>query len=148
MNFSIKALAISTLVSMSFSSHAGEFSCSLYGNVDCAEHIKKLVTDKFTSKFPSTKFEIVAVSEFQVYSDGGGVGYAVVGVVPKVSESDKYGNLSLFPIRRFSATRRITGQDISPYQKTQNEIEVLQSAVEGMMEACHRDKACNVMTMR
>ena len=148
MNYLAKVFAILSLGFVSFFAHAGPFSCTSYGTAGCAKNIEDLVTDKFTSKYPKNKFEIVAVYEFQTYTDGGGVGYAVVGVVPKIKKSDQYGTLSLFPSNRFSATRRVTGHHVSPYQKTQYEVDMLRSAVESLMEACNRDRDCNVLSLR
>jgi len=64
-------------------SYAGEFRVSCFSSLsDCASKVTDLVTDKFTQRFPASRFKIAVVAEFQQYSDGGGVGYAVAGVSP------------------------------------------------------------------
>lgn len=133
---------------MSFFAYAGPFACTAYGSLGCSKHIEDLVTDKFTAKFPIEKFTIVTVYEFQTHSDGGGVGYAIAGVVPKISDPEKYGNLGLFPTRRFATTRRVTGNEVKPGQKTQHELEIMRRAVELMMAACDREPDCNIMETR
>lgn len=148
MRIALLTAAFIWLAGISFSAFSGQYSCSSYGGAGCAEHIKDIVTDKFTSKFPHSKYEIVVVYEYQTYSNGGGVGFAVAGVSPKVAESNKYGALSLMPIRRFTATQRNTGDSINPYQKTQNEIGLIRDAVQLLMEACDRDANCDVMRIK
>lgn len=125
----------------------GMFSCHAYGDAGCAEHIRDLVTDKFTARFPYQKYEIVAIYDMQLMSNGGGVGFAIVGVSPKLSDSKRsLGNGSLMPSRRFTSTSRVAaGERINPYQRTKYEISDLRDAVEAMMEACEREASCNVL---
>lgn len=141
----LKMAIIIGLASLGISAFAGQYSCTGYGDAGCSKHLNDIVTDKFTSKFPSAKYEIVAVYDFQTYSDGGGVGFATVGVSPKVLESHKYGELSLMPIRRFTATQRNTGDQVSPYQTTEFKIDLLRRAIQMMMEACDRDASCKIL---
>ncbi len=125
----------------------GVFSCHAYGDAGCTEHIKDLVTDKFTTRFPYQKYEIVVIYDMQLMSSGGGVGFAIAGVSPRLSGSKREsGSATLVPSRRFTSTSRIpAGERINQYQRTKYEIGDLRIAVEAMMEACERDAGCNIL---
>lgn len=145
MHFSFKLAVIAGLASLSVSASAGQFSCIAYGDVGCAEHIQDIVTDKFATKYPSKKYAIVTVYDFQQYSDGGGVGFAIVGVVPKKPKSEKNSELSYMPIRRWTVTQRNTGNSLSAGEITKIKIDILRDAVAHMMESCSNDVDCNIM---
>jgi hypothetical protein len=141
MRASLKTTIIIGLATLSFSAFAGQFRCNAAGDAGCAEHIKKIVSDKFLSKFPASKYTIVVIYDFLTYSDGGGVAFSVAGVVPLQD-----GNKVLVPRSRYISTTRINaGRFINPYQKTQEKIEVIQRSVEQMMEECERSPSCDVM---
>lgn len=142
------ALLACILAFFSLNAFAGAYICSSYGDAGCAEHIKDIVSDKFTKKYPSSKYEIVIVYQYDAYSDGGGVGFAVAGVSPKVTEKAKYGNLSLMPINRFLATQRDTGKQVDPYEVTKFKINLLRRATRLLMEACDRQPSCDVITLK
>lgn len=149
MHFTLKTAAIIGLACVSISSQAGQFRCAGYGDTGCTDHITSIVTDKFTAKFPASKYKIVMVYDFQTYSDGGGVGFAVAGVSPIVSETNKYGVLSLMPKNRFTSTVRIDKtKTLNPYQVTQEKIDLMQRAATLLMEACDRDANCDVMDLK
>lgn len=123
-------------------SYAGEFRVSCFSSLsDCASKVTDLVTDKFTQRFPASRFKIAVVAEFQQYSDGGGVGYAVAGVSPVLKD-----NTTLFPIRRFASTVRIKDRTMSPYDVTKETEELLRRAVEQLMAACDSSPSCDVHT--
>jgi hypothetical protein len=137
MKFSTIATA-AALVLICSGAHAGEFGVECYADVNgCADVLNEVVTSKFTSKYPLSNWRIVVIAEFQRYSDGGGVGYAVAGVVPKGS--------SQVPVNRFSATlrvdntRKVTAKDRSDFT-----LQVYRDAVAEMMAACDESSTCDL----
>lgn len=92
-------LILPILLAMAQPAVAGEFSvrCAYVNqNLDnCASSIKDIVTDKFTEKYRSDKYQIFVHSYVTGYSNGGFTSYAVTGVVLKGSND--------FPLRRFSS---------------------------------------------
>lgn len=148
MRVNFKAALIAVVAGLSFPVFAGQFACSSYGNAGCTDEVKDIVTEKFTAKYPVAKYEIVVVYDFQKYSDGGGVGFAMAGVAPKVTETQKYGDLSLMPLSRYITTQRITSTDVNPYQATKYNISNMRRAVQLLMEACDRDAKCDVMLLK
>jgi hypothetical protein len=122
---------------------AGEYWCHSFGKNGCTEHIADIVTDRFTSKYPSDKFMIVAIYQFMVYSDGGGVGYAVAGVVPRVRVNGT--EITQVPARRFNATKRLNGKNVDARQQNVLEIETMRSAVDSLMAECDREKNCDLL---
>jgi hypothetical protein len=122
---------------------AGEYVCHSFGKNGCSEHIKDIVTDRFTGKYPSDKFKIVAIYEFMAYSSGGGVGYAIAGVVPRIRANG--AEITQIPARRFIATQRLNGKTIDARQQTTLEIETMRSAVDDLMAECDRDKNCDLL---
>lgn len=145
MHFSLKTAILVSLACISVSSFAaGSFYCRAYGDAGCSEHLGDVVTDKFIARFPDSKYEIVVVSNYEPYSNGGGVGFAIAGVSPRSAKSE-YGNFGFMPARRFIATQRNTGKAIDPYQKTTFEVDLVRKAVQAMMEACDRDKNCDIL---
>lgn len=144
MHFSFKMAAIVGLMSLSFSALAGEYFCHGFGNSGCSEHIADLVTDKFTSKFSAKKYKITVIYDFQTYSDGGGVGFAAAGVVPILE--GKHSDRSLVPKLRFISTTRIDNtRRLSPYDKTNEMVELIRRSVQNLMEECDRSPSCDVL---
>lgn len=144
MLFNVKTAAIIGLTSLSFSVSAGEYICHAFGDTGCAEHVTNVVTNKFTAKFPATKYKIVVIYDFQTYSDGGGVGFAAAGVAPHLK--GQYSNRSLVPTWRYNATTRIDNtRKLSPYDKTNEKIELIQRAVQNLMEECERSPNCDIL---
>jgi len=101
----IKSTLLVVFLGICFPVLAGEFKCHAFGDSGCAHLINDVVTDKFIDKFPAKKYEIVVIYQFQIYSDGGGVGYAVAGVAPVLE--GQYANGALVPKVRFVSTVRI-----------------------------------------
>lgn len=136
------------LAAMIFSSqpaHAGRYVLTCLSELpDCSTRLKDIVTDKFTNKFPHTDWEIVVIAEFQPYSDGGGVGYAVAGVSPSLRSGTK--EYTLAPIKRYSATKRINGRNLGPYEVLDETHSLLRRAVEQLMVACETSSTCDVYT--
>jgi hypothetical protein len=122
---------------------AGEFRATCYGNVN-ASLFKDIVTDKFTEKYPSSRFTIVVISNFQRYSNGGGVGFAVAGVVPKNGNSKNY---EFVPIHRFMATtaRTAAGEHLTAKEAVEKEKETARDAVADLMSACDLSPNCEVI---
>lgn len=144
MRFTVKTAAIIGLASLSFSVSAGEYFCHGFGDAGCSEHITNVVTEKFTAKFPAKKYKIVVIYDFHTYSDGGGVGFAAAGVAPRLE--GKYSDRSLVPKWRFIATTRIDNtRKLSPYDKTNEKIELIQRAVQNLMEDCERSPSCDIL---
>ena len=121
---------------------AGEFSCASFGDSGCSQHIKDIVTDRFTSKYPSDKFQLVAIYDFMKHSNGGGVGFAIVGVVPRILVNGV--EIKQMPKSRFIATQSINGK-IDARQRIALEIETLRSAVDNLMAECDRLKNCELL---
>lgn len=139
----LRNIFVTALIAMfSLPSMAGEFRVHCFGPVsNCATKVNDIVTDKFSQRFPATRYQIAVVAEFQPYSNGGGVGYAVAGISPVLKD-----NTTQFPINRFSATTRIIDRKISPYDVTKETEELLRRAVEQLMAACDRSPSCDVYT--
>lgn len=122
---------------------AGEYRCHSFGKNGCTEHIADIVTDRFTSKYPADKFKLVAIYQFMDYSDGGGFGFAVAGVVPRIRIDG--AEIAQIPARRFIATQRLNGKNIDARQRNVLEIETMRSAVDNLMAECDRDKNCDLL---
>ena len=139
MKFSILASA-AALVFLGSNANAGEFSLQCYASInDCATIARDLVTTKFTTKYPSKRWDIVVIADFQRYSNGGGVGFAVAGVVPT--------GTGQAPVRRVSATIRIDDtRKIDANGETDLTVEVLRDAVTELMAACDRSSKCDIYT--
>ena len=137
MKLSTVAIA-AALVFIGSNANAGEFGVECYADInDCGAVLHEVVTSKFTSKYPFSNWRIVVIAEFQRYSDGGGVGYAVAGVVPKGS--------SQVPVNRFSTTlrvdntRKVTAKDASDFT-----LRVYRDVVADMMAACDESATCDL----
>lgn len=119
---------------------AGVYSVNWYADVpDASALVRDIVTDRFTEKFPADDWNIVVVAEFHAYSDGGGVGYAVAGVAPKVNSP-----MALFPIRRYSSTTRIVNRTVGPREQREQTEDLIRRAVEQLMAACDASATCEV----
>jgi hypothetical protein len=122
--------------------YAGEFTvaCS-YKNDNlkqCANIISDLVTDKFTSKFPSSKYSIFIHSNIHSYSSGGYAAYAITGVIPKDSGD--------FPIRMYNASI-MNGQDRATSLELSNvELENYRDAIKQLMDMCEISSTCDIYT--
>lgn len=108
----------------------------------CAALITDLVSDKFTTKFPADKWQIVVIGSFTPYSNGGGVGFAVAGVSKKMDA--KPDTPSFVPGGRFIATTRILDRKLSPYDEIQKIEVVVRDAVEQMMGECDLSPTCDI----
>lgn len=125
---------------------AGEYRCKGYTTITCAEHIRDIVIEKFTTKFPANLYTIVVISDYDAFTNGGGVGFALAGVSPRVTEK-KYGELAYMPLLRFKASRRDVGSSVTPAMKRQFEIGLLRTAVADLMEYCETDENCDVLQL-
>jgi len=124
---------------------AGEFSVNCSYNNDnlqeCANLVTDIVTDKFTAKFPATKYQIFVHSNVHSYTNGGYAAYAVAGVVPKRSGQ--------FPKRAFSASNINRGNEsFSRVQLAEKELETYRDAVRNLMEQCDISPTCDVYSPR
>jgi hypothetical protein len=125
-------------VSFSAASVAGTFNTHCFGSIDdCSSKIADLITDKFIATFPSDKWTIVIVNDFHVFSDGGGAGFSVVGVVPRQK-------ITSVPKKRFNRITTIGGRNINAYEATKYNVEILRLAVQDMMAACDQTKNCTI----
>lgn len=136
-----RALAIVVGLMSTQAAVAGEFSvnCS-YKNENlrkCATALADIVTDKFVSKFPSSRFQIFVHSSVVGFSNGGYGAYAVAGVIPAQSGD--------FPVRRFSSTN-INGANIqfNQIELAKIELETFRAAVRNLMEQCEISPNCDV----
>ena len=120
---------------------AGEFfvSCS-YSNDNlskCATVIRDLVTDKFTSKYPATRFEIFLHSDVMGFTDGGYSAFAIAGVAQRGSTD--------FPIRRFTSVQiNGTNNRFSAVELAEIELQVYRQAAKRLMDACEISPTCDV----
>jgi len=129
-------LAAALILAAPLTSHAGRYVCQGYGDNGCAEHIRDLVTDDFTQRYPADKFKIVVVYAFIPYSDGGGVGYAMAGVSPVLKANGI--DFAIVPKQRYSWTSLRRGPHVSPREKNELEVSLIRGAVENLMEACRK----------
>lgn len=129
---------------IAFTGYAGEFQVSCFSNLGgCSARVKNVVTDKFTRHYPASRYEIVVLAEFQPYSDGGGVGYAVAGVSPVLRDGT-----TQFPVRRYASTVRIVDRSMSAFDVTRETEMVMRDAVEQLMAACDRSTNCDVYRLK
>lgn len=124
---------------------AGQFSVSCsYENdniQECAQVVSDIITDKFTAKFPATKYQIFVHSNIHSYTNGGYAAYAVTGVIPKGSDQ--------FPARYFATTRtNRTDERFTTVQLAEQELENYRSAVKELMEKCEISPTCDVYNQR
>ncbi|MGQ0710480.1 MAG: hypothetical protein ACT4NV_12105 [Rhodoferax sp.] len=145
MGFFVKnALMIVIGFSIFSYAHAGEFNvaCS-YDNEnieECAKIISDVVTDKFTSKFPASRFSIFVHSSVHAYSRGGYVAYAVAGVVPRGSGE--------FPVRYFSSSAMNGEKRVDGLELSKIELENYRDVVRQLMNKCEIAQACDVYVPR
>jgi hypothetical protein len=118
---------------------AGEFNVVCYTfhkNVSpCAENIADIVTEKFTAKFPASKYSIWIYSNAMPFPSGEYVAWAESAVIRRGSTK--------FPLRR-SATSKIGRDNISNslLPVANLELEVFRSVVTRMMEQCEVSPSC------
>ena len=133
------------LAGFHLSANAGEFSvfCTYQNNnlSKCAGIISDIVTDKFTIKFPASKFQIFVHSNIHNYTNGGYAAYALAGVAPRGS--------GIFPVQYYSKTA-VNGTDVvfNTVQLAELELQNYRSAVQNLMNACEISPACDVYTSR
>jgi len=77
-----KILVLAVLLFASVSSYAGNFAFTCHADVSCKDLFPDMVTDKFMEKFPNDQWAIFVIGRMSPFSDGAGVSYAEVGVVP------------------------------------------------------------------
>lgn len=131
-------VVLSTLLSIPC--FAGEFRVSCFSELnDCSSIVTDIITDKFIAHFPASHWKIVVIAEFQPYSDGGGVGFAIAGISPAPTPT-------LAPLHRFTATTRIVDRRIGPYDRTSETRELIRRAVENLMSKCDLSQECDVYT--
>jgi hypothetical protein len=139
----LRIAAIIGLASVAISASAGQFHTLGSGTgIDIADNIKDLVSEKFTAKYPASKYTIHVIYDFQVYTDGGGVGFSVAGVVPRPQKNDKW---FYTPDLRFVSTRRVVGQSINSYEKNDMTIQVIRSSIEFLMAECDKLPKCDIL---
>ncbi len=134
------------LLAISIPTFAEPFFCNSYGEVNCAKNVADLVTKKFAKRFPASTYEIVMVANFDPYSDGGGVGFAIAGVSRRLLDKSKSSGPSLMPVNRFISTVRIDkGKYLGPRERTEETIQLMRRAVELLMDACEREERCDIL---
>jgi hypothetical protein len=132
------------IVPVSTSTFADQFSmvCN-FSSKNCGSEVVDLVSSRFTSRYPSDKWQIVVLAEFTPYSNGGGVGYAIAGVSRKPLPPQS-ANQAFVPRNRFVNTSRRIGRHISPAETTEETILLVREALEQMMVACDNTQNCNI----
>lgn len=68
----ILTLAVALLAAVAAPAFAGQFACNgiTSKNIQCADEMKSIVTDRFTTKYPASKFKLVVVSAVGHYPNG------------------------------------------------------------------------------
>ncbi|OGB30191.1 MAG: hypothetical protein A3F78_04645 [Burkholderiales bacterium RIFCSPLOWO2_12_FULL_61_40] len=123
---------------------AGPFSMVChFPSKNCGSEVTDIVSDRFTSRYPSSKWQIVVLAEFTPYSNGGGVGYAIAGVSRKIS-SPQSATQALVPHQRFVSTSRRVGRNILASEAVEETIQLVREALEQMVVACENTSNCNV----
>lgn len=122
---------------------AGDFYTSCYSDISCSTNITNVVTDRFTTRFPSSRYEIVAYVDSDTFGDGQSIAFATVGVTPRTH--GRYGEMSLFPVRRFSVYWH---GSLGSKTLQIEEIEVLRMAVADLMKSCAQTKSCNLLVYK
>ncbi|MHB1870276.1 MAG: hypothetical protein ACYCT1_05405 [Steroidobacteraceae bacterium] len=122
---------------------AGEFYTSCYSDISCSPNITDVVADRFTTRFPSSQYEIVAYVDSNTLGDGKSIAFATVGVTPRTD--DRYGQMSLFPVRRFSVYWH---GSLGNKTLQIEEIDVLRMAVANMIKSCAKTKNCDILIFK
>lgn len=119
--------------------HAGTFSYNCQTKVDCKGLFNDLISDKFTEKYNSSKWEIFIYADTFAFGNGSGATYAVAGVIP-LKTKDKF---SSFPNVTQSAIKTTDAMG-NAYQKYEIERQIIRKAIEGLMAECENRPACNL----
>jgi hypothetical protein len=121
---------------------AGQFLAIGSGNgIELADAVADLVSDKFTARYPVSRYAIHVIYDFQGHGDAGGVGFAVAGVVPRVKDSDWV----YAPLDRFVVTRRVDAGRLSAHERQRLSVETIREAVAQMMQACASSPNCDIL---
>lgn len=72
MTRSTLTVAIALLAALASPAFAGQFSCNALSTkkIDCLEEIRSIVTDRFTTRYPASKYKLVVVSGVGHYPNG------------------------------------------------------------------------------
>lgn len=123
---------------MALPSIAAPFSFYCRSDVRCDGLLDDLVTDKFTSRYPHTKWRIFVESHPYSFGDGAGAAHASVGVT-----SAGTGKQIILPGKTLG--HLLTRENVkSAYAKQQIERDVIRAAVEALMAQCDDSKNCDV----
>jgi hypothetical protein len=123
--------------------NAGQFGTHCFHESDaiakagCAHLLSDIVTDKFTAKYPATKFEIFVTSYSDKLTNGGYFAYAVAGVIPR-------SELDLFPKQRVNRMLLEVNGDPTPAQLGEQEEKAIRSAVGSLMKFCEALPTCDL----
>lgn len=109
-----------------------------YPSKNCGSEVVDIVSDRFTSRYPSDQWQLVVLAEFTPYTNGGGVGYAIAGVAKKITSQ------AMVPRNRFVSTSRRVGRTLLPAESTKESIQLVREAVEQMMLACDKTLNCDI----
>lgn len=121
---------------------AGQFYAIGSGSgIEIAENIADLVSDKFTEHYPAARYAIHVIYDFQSHAEGGGVGFAVAGVVPRAKGSD----WTYTPLDRFVVTQRYNGARLDAQERQRLGLETIRQAVRHMMQACDSSPHCDIL---
>jgi hypothetical protein len=117
--------------------YAGYYSydCSKSA-VSCDNLFSDIVTEKYTKTFDNEKWDIFVYSATNAFSDGSGLHYAIVGVVPSKS--------GIFPKRWWQRVNYKENIGNSFAQKDGLGA-VIRTAIEAMMASCEDSPDCNIV---
>jgi len=135
-----KLIVLVMLIASSFSVYAGRYSYNCWmTDISCDGLFRDMVSDKFTAKFPHDRFEIFVYAKTHAFSDGSGVSYSIVGVVPMLNQSYKF-----FPNRVWRNVTYFKNVGDSYAQKSHSR-EVIRKSIQAMMADCDYSKNCDIL---
>ena len=125
-------------VLLSARANAGQFGFYCRSDVSCVGLFNDLVTDRFTTKYPSTRWHIFVLSNVYTFGDGSGAAHATVGVTPNTT--DKQVVLPTNTWRHILSRSTVRGA----YEKQQLERDVIRSALEARVAKCDDSPECRL----
>lgn len=134
-----KLLPAALLALTAAAAQAGTYSYLCNTNVKCDELFSDLVTERFTTRYNSNKWELFVVADFIRYSDNTGSGMALVGVRPRAGKNDT----GIFP-SRYWTYHRYSPTVKTAYDVAEEEKQVIRSAVTELMAACDNTQNCKL----
>ena len=117
-----------------------------FSHQQCAALIAEIVSERFTTRYPADKWQIVVIAEVHRFSNGGGTAFSIAGVAPRLPSEPGVGAApAAVPKQRFSSVMNIAGPRHLAGKEEIEELEnVIRRSVENLMTECERTPNCNV----